>query len=111
MLGETIGTIDITSSSSTEYLITRVENPASGTVTKFPSTTITHIHLISGSTPSVLTVSNGKTGNVRISCTGIANKGIDFDFGVWGITFSSGAYVTYDSNQTGGGVTCKVSLT
>lgn len=109
MLGETIGAIDITASSVTGNLISRIININGNTVTDNASVVITHIHLISGASPSVLTVANGLGGNVRIDITGTASKGIDFDFGVWGITFPAGAYVTYDSNQTGGAIVCKAS--
>jgi hypothetical protein len=107
MLGETLGTIDITSSSSTGYLITRSIVQAGQTITEYPSTVITHIHIVSGSTPSVITVANGQNGNIVINETGTVSKGADFDYGTWGLHFPLGAYVTFDSNQTGGGITCK----
>lgn len=110
MLGETIGTLDFTTASTSAYLITRVENPASGAITKFPHTTITHIHLISTSTASNLQIANGLGGTVRINITGTISKGIDFDFGVWGITFPLGAYVTSDGNIVNAAITCKASL-
>lgn len=107
MLGETIGTINV---SATGYLITRIENPASGAITKFPETVITHIHLISTSGGgSVLTIANGQGGTTVVSATGTTSKGIDFDFGIWGITFSSGAYITVDGNISNAAITCKAN--
>ena len=95
MLGETVGTISI---SGNGYLITRVNNINGTTVTEYPETVITHIHLISSSTASNLTVSNGSGGTVWINITGVVSKGTDFDFGVWGISFPLGAYITVDGN-------------
>lgn len=109
MLGETVGSISV---SATGYLITRVENPASGAITKTNlHTTIFHIHLISnGSGASVITISNGLGGTVKINETGVTSKGADFDFGVYGITFPVGAYVTVDGNIANAEITCKASL-
>lgn len=108
MLGETIGTLDFNTASTSGYLITRVENP--GNVTRNPHTVITHIHLISSSTASNLQIANGLGGTVRINITGTISKGIDFDFGVWGITFPLGAYVTSDANLVEAAISCKADL-
>lgn len=103
MLGETIGSIVTTSSG---YLITRVQNP--NALTKFPETRIFHIHLISNSGGgSVLTIANGQGGTTQVNITGTTSKGIDFDFGPWGIMFPLGAYVTVDGNISGATITCK----
>lgn len=109
MLGETVGSINV---SSTGYLITRVENPASGAITRTNlHTTIFHIHLISnGSGASVLTIANGLGGTTEINITGTTSKGIDFDFGIYGITFPVGAYITVDGNIANAAITCKASL-
>lgn len=101
-----IGSSDITSSSSSGYLVTTTITDASSTTVNIPKgTTVFHIHLISSSTPSVVSIANGSGGNSRINITGTASKGIDFDFGTSGIPFPLGAYVSYDSNATGGVIT------
>lgn len=106
MLGETVGTILVTGSG---YLITRVNNINGSTVTEYPETVITHIHLISTSTASVLTIQNGQGGTTWVSETGTISKGIDFDFGIWGITFPKGAYITADGNIVSAAITCKAN--
>jgi hypothetical protein len=105
MLGETVGSINI---STTGYLIQRT-NKTTNTI-EYPETTIFHIHLISGSGGgTVLTIANGSGGTQQINATGTTSKGIDFDFGIWGITFPAGAYVTVDSNISNAVITCKGS--
>lgn len=107
MLGETVGTIDV---SATGNLISRTIAQASGNISQIEEVTITHIHLISnGSGASVLIISNGQGGTQRINITGITSKGIDFDFGVFGITFDKGAFVTVDGNISNAAITCKSS--
>ena len=106
MLGETVGSTNISASG---YLITRVNNIQGNTITTYPETVITHIHLISGGTASNITVSNGQGGTVWINETGTASKGVDFDFGVWGINLPLGAYVTVDGNIVTATFTYKAS--
>lgn len=107
MLGETVGTINV---SQTGYLISRTIKLAGGDVSQNPEVTIFHIHLISnGSGASVLTIANGNGGTQQINITGTTSKGIDFDFGVWGITFPNDAYVTVDGNISNAAITCKSS--
>jgi hypothetical protein len=98
MYGQPVGSINLTSTSATEYLIESI-NQTIG-VMYSPFTRIFNIELISGSTASVLTVSNGSGGTVFIKVTGIANQGANFDFGIAGHTFPLGAYITLDGNQT-----------
>ena len=105
MLGETVGTISVSGSG---YLITRVNNINGITVTEYPETVITHIHLISG-TASVLNIANGQGGTNYIKFTGTANTGSDVDFGIFGITFPKGAYVTVDGNIVTAQITCKAN--
>lgn len=105
MLGETVGSILFNNASSSGYLITTTNNTLG--IIQTPQTKIFHIHLVSGATPSNITIQNGQGGTTLISVTGIASKGANFDFGWWGITFPLGAYVTYDGNQTSGGIVCK----
>lgn len=105
MLGETVGSIGVTSSG---YLISRVNTTTN--VTEYPEVTIFHIHLISTSGGgSNVTIQNGSGGTTQINITGTTSKGIDFDFGVWGITFPKGAYVTVDGNTSIAVVTCKAN--
>ena len=107
MLGETVGSINITASG---YLITRVNTHAGVTVTEYPETVITHLHLISSSTASVITISNGQGGIVYIKETGpTVSTGADFDYGVFGINFPLGAYVTVDANIVSATFTCKAN--
>lgn len=70
-------------------------------------TRIFNIHLISGGTASVLTISNGQTGNVMLKVTGAINTGSTFDFGVNGVTFPAGAYVTVDVNIVSATINCR----
>ena len=110
MLGETIGTINFTTASTSAYLITRTISQAGGNITEQPNVVITHIHLISnGSGASNLLIYNGSGGTQQINITGTTSKGIDFDFGVWGITFPSGAYITSDGNLANAAITCKAA--
>lgn len=110
MLGETIGSINFSTVSTSAYLITRVNNINGTTVTQYPETTITHIHLISTSGGgSNLQIANGLGGTVYINITGTTSKGIDFDFGAYGITFPLGAYLTTDGNISNAAITCKAS--
>lgn len=107
MLGETVGTLDV---NTTGYIITRTINQAQGNSVDTPAVTIFHIHLISnGSGASVITIANGLGGTIRVNETGTISKGIDFDFGIWGITFPQGAYVTVDGNISNAAITCKAS--
>lgn len=107
MLGETVGSIEATVSG---YLISRTLKLAGGDVSQNPEVTIFHIHLISnGSGASNLLIANGNGGTTRINITGTTSKGIDFDFGVWGVTFDKGAYLTVDGNISIAVVTCKAS--
>jgi hypothetical protein len=106
-----IGSVDIKTTSTSAYLYTSSITDAGSTTVLIPQGTIVfHIHLISTATPSVLTISNGIGGLQRINVTGTASKGIDFDFGTNGISFNSGAYVTYDGNASGGVITCMASI-
>lgn len=104
MYGETGGVIDITASG---YLITRTINLLPTSIVENPSTRIFHIHLISGSTASVITISNGQNGTVFIKETGSFSTGADFDYGPFGVTFPMGAYVTVDGNIVSAAITCK----
>lgn len=107
MLGETVGAVDVT---QTGYILNRTIKLAGGDVSQVLDVTIFHIHLISnGSGGSALTIANGQGGTTRINITGTTSKGIDFDFGVWGITFPVGAYVTVDGNLSNAVVTCKAA--
>lgn len=105
MLGETIGSIIFTNSTSSGYLITSTNKTLGITTT--PQTRIFHIHLVSTSTASNITIQNGQGGTTYINVIGKIDKGIDFDFGWWGIVFPFGAFVTYDGNQLEGVITCK----
>ena len=112
MLGETIGSINI---NSTGYLISRTRQQVDGnvttTITDYPHTVITHIHLISNAGGgSVLTINNGQTGTQQINLTGTTSKGMDFDFGIWGIDFPEGAYITVDGNIQSATIVCKSNL-
>lgn len=93
MYGNPVGTIYVTTSG---YLTTTVIQPIGKTV-NLPDI-VFNIHLISGSTASVLTISNGQTGNVMIKITGTISTGQTFDFGINGMTFPLGAYITVDGN-------------
>ena len=105
MIGETIGSVIFTSSSSSSYLISST-NVTTGVIWT-PQTRIFHIHLISGSSISNITITNGNGGTTEINITGVANKGKDFDFGWWGIVFPAGAYIVLDGNQAEVVFTCK----
>lgn len=102
-----IGSVDIQTSATSTYLLSTTITDAGSTTVNIPKGTIVfHIHLISSSTLSVITIANGQGGLQRINVSGTASKGIDFDFGTNGISFPLGAYVTYDNNATGGVITC-----
>ena len=110
MLGETIGSINYSTASTSAYLITRVNNINGNTVTEYPETVITHIHLIStGGGGTVLNIANGLGGTNYLKLTGTTSKGIDFDFGIYGIVFSGGAYLTTDGNISNATITCKAN--
>lgn len=103
MLGQTVGSINVSQSG---YLVTRT-NVTTG-ISANERTRIFHIHLISTSGgASVLTIANGQGGTTQIKATGTTSTGVDFDFGVWGITFPSGAYVTVDGNIANATIVCK----
>lgn len=104
MYGETGGVINITASG---YLITRTINLVPNAKTEYPETRIFHIHLISGSTASVIQIANGQGGTNYITETGSFSTGADFDYGPIGITFPKGAYVTVDGNIVSAAITCK----
>lgn len=101
MYGEPVGTIDISQSG---YLTTSNITTINKTVNS--PDRIFHIHLISTSGGgSVLIVANGQGGTQRINITGTTSKGIDFDFGINGITFPLGAYITVDNNLSNAAIT------
>lgn len=102
MYGDPVGTIYITQSG---YLTTTSITNINKTVTE--SHRVFNIHLISSSTASVLTISNGQTGNVMIKITGTINIGVTFDFGINGMTFPAGAYVTVDNNIVSASIACR----
>jgi hypothetical protein len=102
-----IGVVDIPTTGTSAYLYSSTITDAGSTGVVIPKGTIVfHIHVISSATPSVISIANGAGGLQRINITGTASKGADFDFGTSGISFPLGAYVTYDSNATGGAITC-----
>ena len=104
MLGETGGVIDVTASG---YLISRTINLIPNAITQYPETRVFHIHLVSSSTASVITISNGQGGTIFIKETGSFSTGADFDYGLIGVTFPLGAYVTVDGNIVSAAITCK----
>lgn len=105
MLGESIGTVLVTTSG---YLTSTTITDASSTTVNLPTgTRVFHIHLISSSTASVITIQNGQSGTTWISETGVISKGADFDFGMYGIAFPLGAYVTVDGNIVSAAIVCK----
>ena len=106
MFGETVGTILVSGTSVTQYLTTHT-NSTTGVITYEP-TRIFHIHLVSSTSISTLKIQNGTTGLPWLVLTnGTGNKGTDFDFGVFGVGFPSGAYVTGDSNLASAAIVCK----
>lgn len=105
MYGAPVGTVNITTSG---YLTTTTITDASSTTVSIPTgTRIFHIHLISSSTASVLTIQNGQGGTTFVNETGVISKGADFDFGFHGISFPLGAYVTVDGNIVTAAITCR----
>lgn len=102
MYGEPCGTVSITASG---YLITTTINTINKVVTA--PDRILHIHLISGATASVLKISDGQTGAIKIQETGSLSTGADFDYGPHGITFPNGAYATVDGNIVSANITCR----
>lgn len=105
MLGQTAGTINIT---STGYLISTTITDANSTTVNLPTgTRIFHIHLISSSTASVINIANGQNGTNYIKETGTISTGADFDFGIYGQSFPLGAYVTVDGNIVSASIVCK----
>lgn len=102
MYGEPCGTVTVTASG---YLITTVITTINKTVNS--PDRILHIHLISGATASVIKISDGQTGAIKIQETGSFSTGADFDYGPHGITFPNGAYVTVDVNIVSAAITCR----
>ncbi len=105
MLGETVGTVSMSASG---YVTSTVITDATNNTVLIPkSTRIFHMHLISDTTASNVLVANGQGGTTQINITGTISKGVDFDFGIWGITFPNGAYVTVDAHTVSVQITCK----
>lgn len=93
MYGSPVGSVNISTSG---YLVNRT-NVTTGIVVNTP-TRIFNMHLISTSTASVITISNGQNGTVYIKETGSISTGKTFDYGINGHSFPAGAYVTVDGN-------------
>lgn len=104
MYGTPTGTLDVTTASTSGYLIQHTRDPGNRVVNK--GVRIFHIHLVSGATASNLLIADGSGGTTRINITGTASKGIDFDFGFHGIVFPKGAYYTTDANIVEAAITC-----
>lgn len=103
MYGAPVGTINVT---STGQLLT-YNNNTDGNIGVDYKCRIFNIHLISSSTASVLTISNGISGSVFIKVTGTISTGVTFDFGINGVVFSSGAYITVDANIVSATIACR----
>lgn len=103
MYGSPVGTIVITSAGG--YLTQHINN-TTGEVSYNP-TRIFHLSLTSGTTASVLQITNGQGGTVIINEKGTAAQGTEFDYGFHGKTFPSGAYVVTDANFINGSVDCR----
>ena len=112
MFGETGGTVLVSGTSTSGYLIKRV-NQTTG-VTENDSTRVFHVTLISGTgTASTLQIYNGSAATIpTIIVTGtsgssIANRSVDSDYGVFGQSFPLGAYYVTDSNLSQAAIVCK----
>ena len=112
MFGETVGTILVSNTSTSGYLIQR-KNVTTG-VTENDATRIFHITLVSGTgTASSLQVYNGSAATIpTIIVTGtsgssIANRSVDSDYGVFGQSFPLGAYYVTDANLSQAAIVCK----
>ena len=105
MLGQTAGTVNITSNG---YITSSTVTDAGGSQVYLPTgTRIFHIHLISSSSASVLTIQNGQGGTTYLNLKGTASQGADFDFGIYGQSFPAGAYATVDGNIVSAAIACK----
>lgn len=98
MYGAPVGSLLVTANGQ---LVTRTNTTTN--VVVIPPVRIFNIHLISGGTASVLTLSNnsdinGVGGTVWVKVTGAINTGSTFDFGINGIAFPKGAFITVDVN-------------
>ena len=115
MFGETVGTILVSSTSTSGYLIgstvTLVNGTTTNTITSNPPTRIMHITLVSGSgTNSSFQVYNGSAAlipEIIVTGTSGANRITDVDYGMFGQTFPLGAYYKTDANLTQAAVVCK----
>lgn len=102
MFGAPVGTVNITANG---YLVQRT-NATTGVVVN-TTCRVFNIHLVSSSTASVLTISNGQSGSVYLKLTGTISTGATFDFGVHGVLFPSGAYATVDGNIVSATIVCR----
>ena len=114
MFGETVGTVLVSGTSTSGYLIQTVLNLVNGTTTNTistnPSTRVMHITLTSGSgTNSLLQLANGKGGTIMqlVQGTSGSSRTIDVDYGVYGHTFPNGCYWTTDANLVEAAIVCK----
>lgn len=111
MFGETVGTILISNTSTTGFLIQRT-NVTTGVVEN-DAVRIMHITLISNTgTASVLQIYNGNTSNSTIprlivSGTSGSTRSIDVDYGMFGQTFPLGAFYQTDANLIEASIICK----
>lgn len=105
MLGETVGTI-LVSGTSSQYLITST-NTTTG-VSENHQTRIFHISLSSGTTASTLQITNGQGGAVELVVRGTNNGSSEFDYGIWGHSFSKGAFLVPDVNYNQLAIICKM---
>ena len=118
MFGETVGTILVSGSNSSGYLLQRT-NQTTGTV-EYDSTRVFHVTLLSwGTAPSALQLYAGGSapvGTLQVivggTGTGYLNPLLqhietDVDFGVFGHTFKNGCYYVADGNIVSAAIICK----
>ena len=112
MFGETVGTILVSNTSTTGYLISTV-NVTTGVTTNFP-TRIFHITLVSNTgTNSTLQIFNGSAATIPtilVKGTSGSPRDIEADYGVFGQYFPLGAYWNTDVNLTQAAIVCKQDL-
>lgn len=104
MYGNPVGTVNISSAGA---IITASTFSPVGQVTA-PGIRVFNIHLISGGTPSVFSLTNGNAGTTFVKVTGTANTGATFDFGVNGVFFPSGAFAVVDGNIVSATIACRI---
>lgn len=111
MYGAPVGTILVSQTSTSGYLISST-NTTTGQTNVYP-TRVFHVTLVSNTgTNSLLQLLNGQGNSVELLVSGTSGstRTIEVDYGFHGHTFTNGCYWTTDANLVEAAIVCRADL-